>query len=56
VIELGIYKVGVEVVSNDITFIPSFVNIGLLVQRLKRTETHQHTHTHTEHCDVSIVL
>jgi len=50
--DLGIYKVGVEVVSNEMTFDPSFVKIGLLVQKLKRTETH----THTQHCDAGVVF
>ena len=50
--DLGIYKVDVEVVSNEMTFDPSFVKTGLLVQKLKRTETH----THTQHCDAGVVL
>ena len=57
-IDLGIYKLGVEVGSDDMTFVPSFVKIGLVVQKLKRTDGrgHTHTHTHTQHCDLGIVL
>jgi hypothetical protein len=50
VIEIGIYKIGVEVVSSDMTFIPSFVKIraaGSSVEADGDTPTHTHTHTHT---------
>jgi hypothetical protein len=47
-------KYAVEMGSGAMMYVPGFIKIGSVIQKLIKGDTHTHTHTHT-HIDSMVI-